>query len=77
MNGSSGRDGRVEVCLESMWTALFSFRLDRYTYAAQVVCRQLDLPYQCKFKKTSFISVIPGVDLGGGLLLFSGRLSRF
>ena len=55
MNGSSDREGRVEVCIESVWTALSSLGLDRHTYAAQVVCRQLDLPYQCKFKMTLFM----------------------
>ena len=45
MNGSSDREGRVEVCIGNTWTAVSENGWDYRE--AQVVCRQLNLPYQC------------------------------
>ena len=54
MNGSSSEgegegEGRVEVYLNSTWTAVSQYGATGWDYNdAQVVCRQLNLSYQCK-----------------------------
>ena len=52
VNGSSDREGRVEVCIGNTWTAVSEYGWDYRE--AQVVCRQLDLPYQCMPLFTDF-----------------------
>ena len=45
-NGTSSNNGIVQVCHENLWGNIASSYWNRS--AAEVVCRQLGLPWECK-----------------------------
>ena len=56
VNGSTPQEGRVELCVQGLWVSVS----DHTTYSrhpttwtadhARVVCKQLQLPWECKLK---------------------------
>lgn len=49
VNGSVPSEGRVEVCSGEVWGSISAFPGYRWLFAeAEVTCRQLGLPWQCK-----------------------------
>ena len=46
IGGSSENEGRVEICRDSVWAAVAHKGWDQRE--AQVVCKQLGFPYECK-----------------------------
>ena len=46
VDGQSGLEGRVEICVNGVWGAVRSYAL---TYgAARVICNQLGYPSECE-----------------------------
>ena len=49
VGGNSTSEGRVELCTQELWGANSTSSWDLND--AKVVCRQLELPWQCELKK--------------------------
>ena len=49
VGGNSSLEGRVEVCTQGMWGAIYAYFSYQWSMnEARVVCRQLGYPWNCK-----------------------------
>ena len=47
VDGDTGREGRVEICVDGVWGAVRSHTITNL--AARVICNQLGHPSECEY----------------------------
>ena len=56
VDGNSSMEGRVEVCTQGIWGAIYTSLSSWSGNAARVVCKQLGYPWNCKETKPTVLN---------------------
>ena len=57
VGGNSASEGRVELCTQGLWGTIAAY-YHWGSHDANVVCRQLGLPWECEFDKPERYCII-------------------